>query len=74
MRPKTVLSVGYLMWKEKNFVILSGDMDPKLKQILKEAKKFEDVLFLAKKLDLDGSDCGRLTVIPGQWIKSSKIF
>ena len=72
MRPKTVLSAGYLFWEDKNYTILGGDMDPKLKKILKEAKTVDEVLLLAKKIDLDSSDCGRLTVIPGQWIMSKK--
>ena len=72
MRPKTVLSAGYLFWEDKNYTILGGDMDPKLRQILKQAKTVDEVLLLAKKIDLDSSDCGRLTVVPGQWIKNKR--
>lgn len=72
MRPKTVLSAGYMFWQDKTYTILAADMDPKLRQILKQAKNIDEALLLAKKFDLDGSDCGRLTVIPGQWIKNKR--
>ena len=72
MRPKPVLSVGYLLWEQKEFVILAADIDPKLKDLLKKAKTLEELLVLIKKANLDGSDCGRIQVIPGQWIVHKK--
>ena len=74
MRPKPVLSVGYLIWEQKEFVILAGDIDPKLKDLLKQADTLNELLALIKKADLDGSDCGRLQIIPGQWIVDKKII
>lgn len=72
MRPKPVLSVGYLIWEQKDFTILSGDIDPSLVDLLKKAKTLEELLTLIRKFNLDGSDCGRLTVVPGQWIKNKR--
>jgi len=60
MRPKPVNSLGYILKETEDYIILAGDLDPRL---LKELSKEE-----IKKI-LDDSDCGRLTVIPGQWIK-----
>ena len=74
MRPKPVLSVGYLLWEQKEFVILAGDIDPKLKDLLKKANTLDELLAIIKKEDLDGSDCGRLQIIPGQWIVDKKII
>jgi len=69
MRPKPVNSVGYILKETEDYIILAGDLDPRL---LKELSKEE-----IKKI-LDDSDCGRLTVIPRQWIKknskSSNLF
>jgi hypothetical protein len=72
MRPKPVLSVGYLIWEQKEFIILAADIDPKIKDLLKKETLLEKVLALFKKEDLDGSDCGRIQVIPGQWIVDKK--
>ena len=72
MRPKPVLSVGYLLWEKKEFIILAGDIDPKLKDLLKKETLLEKLLEIIKKEDLDGSDCGRLQIIPGQWVVSKK--
>ena len=72
MRPKPVLSVGYLLWEQKEFIILAGDIDPKLKDLLKKAETLDELLVIIKKADLDGSDCGRLQIIPGQWIVHKK--
>ena len=74
MRPKPVLSVGYLLWEQKEFIILAGDIDPKLKDLLKKAETLDELLVLIKKADLDGSDCGRLQIVPGQWIVDKKII
>ena len=74
MRPKPVLSVGYLLWKQKEFTIIAGDIDPSLVDLLKQANTLEELLTLIKKSGLDGSDCGRVTVIPGQWIVEIKII
>jgi hypothetical protein len=72
MRPKTVLSVGYLVWEQKEFTILAADIDPSLVELLKQADTLEELLVLIKKANLDGSDCGRVQVIPGQWIVHKK--
>jgi len=72
MKPKPVLSSGYLIWEDKDSIILASDIDPKALQVLKEAPTKEELLQRIKKLDLDGSDCGRLQVIPGQWLKEKK--
>ena len=72
MRPKPVLSVGYLLWEQKEFTILAGDIDPSLVDLLKQANTLDELLALIKKADLDGSDCGRLQIIPGQWVVSKK--
>lgn len=61
MRPKPVNSVGYVIDETEDYIILAGDLDPRLLKGLSE----EEI----KKI-LDDSDCGRLTVIPGQWKKS----
>jgi hypothetical protein len=74
MRPKAVLSVGYLVWEQKEFTILAADIDPSLVDLLKKADTLEELLVLIKKANLDGSDCGRVQVIPGQWIVDKKIF
>ena len=74
MRPKPVLSVGYLLWEQKEFVIIAGDIDPKLKDLLKKAESLDELLAIIKKENLDGSDCGRLQIIPGQWIVDKKII
>lgn len=74
MRPKPVLSVGYLLLEQKEFTILAGDIDPSLINILERANTLDELLDLIKKVDLDGSDCGRLQVIPGQWIVDKKII
>jgi len=74
MRPKPVLSVGYLLWEQKEFIILAGDIDPKLKDLLKKAETLDELLVINKKEDLDGSDCGRLQIVPGQWIVDKKII
>ncbi len=63
MRPKPVKSVGYVIDETEDYIILAGDLDPRLLKGLSE----EEI----KKV-LDDSDCGRLTVIPGQWIVSKK--
>jgi hypothetical protein len=44
MRPKPVLSVGYLLWEEKDFTILAADIDPSLVDLLKKAKTLEELL------------------------------
>jgi hypothetical protein len=72
MRPKAVLSVGYLVWEQKEFTILAADIDPSLVDLLKKADTLEELLVLIKKANLDGSDCGRVQVIPGQWIVTKK--
>ena len=72
MRPKPVLSAGYLLWEEKDFTILAADIDPSLVDLLKKAKTLEELLALIRKFNLDGSDCGRLAVFPGQWIKNKR--
>ena len=72
MKTKPVLSVGYLIWQDPDQIILASDIDPKALELLKEAQTKEELLLQLKKLDLDGSDCGRLQVIPGQWAKSLK--
>ena len=74
MRPKPVLSVGYLIWEQKEFTILAADIDPSLVDLLKQADTLDELLALIKKADLDGSDCGRLQIIPGQWIVDKKII
>jgi hypothetical protein len=75
MRPKAVLSVGYLVWEQKEFTILAADIDPSLVGLLKQADTLEELLVLIKKAtNLDGSDCGRVQVIPGQWIVDKKII
>ena len=61
MRPKPVNSVGYVIDETEDYIILAGDLDPRLLKGLSE----EEI----RKI-LDDSDCGRLTVIPGQWKKS----
>jgi hypothetical protein len=58
----------------KDFTILAADIDPSLVDLLKKAKTLEELLVLIKKANLDGSDCGRVQVIPGQWIVHKKIF
>jgi len=63
MRPKPVNSVGYVIDETEDYIILAGDLDPRLLKGLPE----EEI----KKV-LDDSDCGRLTVIPGQWIVNKK--
>jgi hypothetical protein len=73
MRPKAVLSVGYLVWEQKEFTILAADIDPSLVGLLKQADTLEELLVLIKKANLDGSDCGRVQVIPGQWIKNKRL-
>lgn len=72
MKPKPVLSVGYLLWEQKEFVILAADIDPKVKDLLKKAETLDELLVLMKKENLDGSDCGRLQIVPGQWVVSKK--
>jgi hypothetical protein len=42
--PKPVLSVGYLLWEEKDFTILAADIDPSLVELLKKAKTLEELL------------------------------
>lgn len=74
MKPKPVLSVGYILWEQEEFVILAADIDPKIKDLLKKETLLEKVLALFKKKDLDGSDCGRIQVIPGQWVVDKKII
>ena len=54
MRPKAVLSVGYLVWEQKEFTILAADIDPSLVGLLKQADTLEELLVLIKKANLDG--------------------
>ena len=72
MRPMPVLSVGYLIWGQKEFTILAADIDPSLVDLLKQANTLDKLLAVLKSSNLDGSDCGRIQVIPGEWIVSKK--
>jgi hypothetical protein len=69
LKPKTVLSLGYLLWEDKDKINIASDIDPKIIDILKKHKSLDQLLKTLKKLELDGSDCGRVQTIPKGWIK-----
>ena len=69
LKPKTVLSLGYLLWEDKDKINIASDIDPKIIDILKKHKSLDQLLETLKKLELDGSDCGRVQTIPKGWIK-----
>jgi hypothetical protein len=79
MKPKTVLSIGYVLLETKEYIILAADIDPKLKKVLDEKNTIEKILekiktLLKDKDALDGCDCGRLQVIPKHWVKKTKLL
>ena len=69
LKPKIVFSLGYLVWEDKERITIVSDIDPKIVEILKKSKNLEHLLETLKKLELDGSDCGRVQTIPKGWIK-----